>query len=95
MDGRLAGDRRTLPAGGEVLAPYRLLASRVIALAIRDLMTHEQAASEHHSARAFLSGSGMLTHWCELAGIDPAIVRARVNGFAEHGRLLSVRGPGD
>jgi hypothetical protein len=68
------------PPRGEMLAPYRLLAARVIALAIRDLTTHRHTDSEHDSALAFLSGSGMLTHWCEVAGIDPAIVRAQVSG---------------
>jgi len=68
--------------------PYRALAVRIIALAIRDLVTHEEADAEYASARAFLSGSGLLLHWCELAGIDPKVL-TRVSGFAG-GRVLAV-----
>lgn len=85
MGGPLGPGSPPAPSGAEMLAPYRALALRVIALAIRDVMTHGQAASEHVSARAFLSGSGMLTHWCELAGIDPAVVLARASTLPDHG----------
>jgi hypothetical protein len=75
---------------GELLAPYRLLAFRVIALAVRDISAYGQSAPERDSARAFLSGSPMLTHWCEIAGIDPASVRAQVGGFLEPTRPLTI-----
>ena len=74
----------------EALAPYRVLASRVIALAMRDLFAAGHASAERDSARAFLSGSHMLDHWCELADIDAAAVRARVRWFVESGRVSSA-----
>lgn len=69
---------RSPVAAREALAPYRLLASRVIGLAMRDLMTCGRTSEDGNSARAFLSGSPMFTHWCEVAELDPAVVRARV-----------------
>jgi len=86
VSGHGADHSRRPSLRGELLAPYRLLASRVIALAVRDLVTYGQSVAERDSARAFLSGSRMLTHWCELADIDPAVIRARVRGFEEHRR---------
>jgi len=87
-----AAGERYPGAQSEALAPYRLLASRVIALAMRDLLSRGHSTAERDSARAFLSGSRMLSHWCELADIDAAAVRARVRGFAEHGPFSSVSG---
>lgn len=80
MSGRHADRGHRLSVRGELLAPYRLLATRVIALALHDLASNGQASSERSSAREFLSGSRMLTHWCALAGLDPAVVRAHVGG---------------
>jgi len=57
------------------LGPYRTLALRVIAFAVRDLITPGTRVSDRSTARAFLSGSGMLAHWCGLADIDPAAIR--------------------
>jgi hypothetical protein len=37
--------------------------------------------SERNSARAFLSGSRMLTHWCKLADIDPEAIRQQTLGI--------------
>jgi hypothetical protein len=80
---------RSTGARAEALAPYRVLASQVIALAMRDLLTRGHSSAERDSARAFLSGSQMLNHWCELADIDAAAVRARVQWFVENGRFSS------
>ena len=72
-----------------VLEPYRHLAVRVIAQAWRDLF-ESKAGSDHESARAFLCGSAMLAHWCELAELDPRAVRARVNRFIARRPRASV-----
>jgi hypothetical protein len=50
---------------------YRLLAVRVISLALRDLLNPGGLAADRHSACLFLAGSRMLTHWCAVAGLDP------------------------
>jgi hypothetical protein len=86
VSGHHADYSRRAGVRGELLAPYRVLASRVIALAVRDLVTYGHSASERDSARAFLSGSRMLTHWCELADIDPAAIRAQVRAFVDRKR---------
>lgn len=74
----------------EALAPYRLLAARVIALAMRDLLTCGRTSADGDSAREFLSGSPMLTHWCEVAEINPAAIRARVRRVVRQGSFSSV-----
>ena len=56
-------------AGG--LLPYRRLAVRVIEQALRDLAGRAESSHDRDSARAFLSGSPMLSMWCEVAEIDP------------------------
>lgn len=63
------------PNGG----PCRHLAVRVIELAFRDLASSETLQSDHESARVFLAGSSMLTHWCAVADLDPAWMIARAN----------------
>jgi hypothetical protein len=70
-------------ARGELLAPYRTLALRVISLAVRDLMTPGHSIAERKTARDFLSGSRMLNHWCKLADIDPEAIRKQVHAVAE------------
>lgn len=57
---------------GPQAAPYRLLAVRVIDQALRDLTRAGRSSADHESARAFLDGSSMLYHWCEIADLDPA-----------------------
>ena len=86
MSGRRGDCNGRVYVRAEMLAPYRLLATRVIALAVRDLVTYDRS-SESSSAREFLSGSRMLTHWCALAGLDPSVVRAQVGGLVERSRL--------
>jgi hypothetical protein len=56
----------------ELLVPYQRVALRVIGQAFRDLERPGQAAA----ARAFLSGSPMLRHWCALAALDAARISA-------------------
>ena len=50
---------------------YRRLAARVIERAFRDLEAGDTSGSDREGAQAFLSGSPMLDHWCELAGLNP------------------------
>jgi hypothetical protein len=64
----------------KLLGPYRTLALRVISVAVRDLISPGHSASERETARAFLSGSPMLTHWCSLADIDPEAIRKQMRG---------------
>jgi hypothetical protein len=55
----------------ERLRPYRHLAIRVLARAVLDVMDPAGSATDRESARAFLAGSAMLQHWCEVAALDP------------------------
>jgi hypothetical protein len=56
-----------------------LLAARVIDQAVRDVRNPNGALIDNASARAFLSGSPMLSYWCEIADLDLSCVvdRAR------------------
>ncbi len=58
---------------------HRHLAARVIDQAFRDARDLNGAPTDSASARAFLSGSPMLSYWCEVAELDlnGVIVRAR------------------
>ncbi len=76
-------------ARAEVLAPYRQLAARVIAQALRDLLASPSVA-DRESARVFLSGSRMLDYWCELADINPSAIRSRMRASQWHGHLTSA-----
>ena len=60
-------------------AAHRYLAARVIDQAFRDARNPNGAPTDTASARAFLSGSPMLSYWCEVAELDLnyVIVRAR------------------
>jgi hypothetical protein len=60
-------------------AAHRYLAARVIDQALRDARNPNGAPTDSASARAFLSGSPMLSYWCEVAELDLncVIVRAR------------------
>ena len=51
-------------------ATHRSLAVRVIYQAVRDVRNPNGAPIDSASARAFLSGSSMLTYWCEVAQFD-------------------------
>ncbi len=63
-------DRHT-DSCGDAFHPYRHLAVRVIDQALRDLTRPAESRTDRESARAFLAGSPMLCHWCEVAEIDP------------------------
>jgi hypothetical protein len=60
-------------------AAHRHLAARVIDQAFRDARDPNGESIDSASARAFLSGSPMLSYWCEIAelDLDCVIVRAR------------------
>jgi len=55
----------------ERLRPYRQLAIRVLARAVLDVTDPAGSTNDRESARAFLSGSAMLEHWCHVAAVDP------------------------
>ena len=61
------------------LPAHRSIAARVIGQAIRDVRDPNGARIDSASARSFLSGSPMLSYWCEIAEIDVTCVidRAR------------------
>jgi hypothetical protein len=59
------------------IQPYRHLAVRVLARAMLDLANPAGSATDRESARAFLAGSGMLVHWCQVAAVDPSWVVKR------------------
>ena len=60
-------------------AAHRYLAARVISQAFRDARDPNGESTDSASARAFLSGSPMLSYWCEVAELNLTcvIVRAR------------------
>jgi len=60
-------------------AAHRSLAAHVIEQAVRDVRNPSGAPIDSASARSFLSGSPMLSYWCEVAELDLTcvIVRAR------------------
>ena len=51
-------------------AAHRFLAARVINQAIRDVRDPNGTLTNSASARAFLSGSPMLSYWCHIANLD-------------------------
>ena len=57
--------------------PYRRLAIRVVARAVLDVTGAASSAADRESARVFLAGSGMLSHWCHVAALDPSWVVSR------------------
>jgi hypothetical protein len=63
----------------QLRAAHRFLAARVIDQAVRDVRNPNGALIDSASARAFLSGSPMLSYWCEIADLDLSCVvdRAR------------------
>jgi hypothetical protein len=58
-------------------SPCRHLAARIIEQAFRDLVSPVGSRCDQESARVFLSGSSMLSHWCAVADLDPAWLVAR------------------
>ena len=51
-------------------AAHRSLAARVIGQAVRDVRDPNGAPNDSASARSFLSGSPMLSYWCQIAELD-------------------------
>jgi hypothetical protein len=54
--------------------PYRDLAVRVLTRALLDLDDPAGSAADRESARAFLAGSSMLLHWCQVAAVDASSI---------------------
>jgi hypothetical protein len=59
-----------IPSTDHIQLPYRMLALRVIHMAIRDAV-EGPSPGIRSSARHFLSGCPLLSLWCTLAEIDP------------------------
>ena len=53
------------------MVPYRHLAIRVLASALRDISDPARSPTDRESARLFFAGSTMLFHWCRVAAVDP------------------------
>jgi hypothetical protein len=51
-------------------AAHRSLAAGVIRQAVRDVRNPNGRPDDTASARSFLSGSPMLSYWCEIAELD-------------------------
>ena len=49
---------------------HRFIAARVIDQAVRDVRNPNGTLTDRASARAFLSGSPMLSYWCDIANFD-------------------------
>jgi len=60
---------------------HRFLAARVIDQAVRDARNPNGTVTDRASARAFLSGSPMLSYWCDIANLD-------LSRVVEHARTL-------
>lgn len=87
-------------AFGSEGTPYRHLAVRVIDQAFRDLARPAGSPVDQQSARAFLAGSSMFYHWCEVADLDPAWMVARARklmassgGFSAPAAIEAVGSP--
>ena len=61
----------------QLAAAHRSLAARVIDQAVRDVRNPNGAPTDSASARAFLSGSPLLSYWCKIAELDPSRVMDR------------------
>jgi hypothetical protein len=64
----------------QLAAAHRSLAAHIIEQAVRDVRNPNGVPTDSASARAFLSGSPMLSYWCKIAELDPSRVidRARI-----------------
>jgi len=65
----------------QLAAAHRSLAAHVIEQAVRDVRNPNGAPTDRASARTFLSGSPMLSYWCEIAELD-------LNSVIDHARTL-------
>ena len=95
---RAGGKRRASTEGSttaceERMRPYYHLAMRVLARAVLDVMDPTGSADDRESARAFLAGSVMLQHWCQLAALDPDYVAESVETFTAGLTMMVPRMP--
>jgi hypothetical protein len=56
----------------QLAAAHRSLAAHIIEQAVRDVRNPNGVPTDSASARAFLSGSPMLSYWCKIAELDRA-----------------------
>jgi hypothetical protein len=56
---------------------HQMLAVAVLRQAVHDATNPVAADRVRAAARAFLAGSPMMRRWCDIAGIDPVLVRQR------------------
>jgi hypothetical protein len=56
---------------------HQMLAVAVIRQAVVDATNPSAANRVRAAARAFLANSAMMRQWCDIAGIDPSLVRER------------------
>jgi hypothetical protein len=72
---------------------HRHLAARVIDQAFRDARNSTGASTNGASARAFLSGSPMLSYWCAIAEVDPTCVIVRARTLTRARAVATPKGP--
>ena len=75
------------------MRPYYHLAMRVLARAVLDVMDPTGSADDRESARAFLTGSVMLQHWCRVAALDPDYVAESMETFTAGLTMMVPRMP--
>jgi hypothetical protein len=75
----------------EGFRPYQRLAVRVLERAVLDVMDPTGSIDDRNSARAFLSGSIMLRHWCHVAALDADCIAERVTRFAAQAASIPRR----
>ena len=92
-DRRRASSTDSSLACDERLRPYRHLAIRVLARAVRDVVEPAGSPTDRESARAFLAGSDMLQHWCRVAALDPDYVAENVERFTAGVTMKDPRMP--
>jgi hypothetical protein len=75
-------------------AAHRFLATRVIDQAVRDVRNPNGTLIDSASARAFLSGSPMLSYWCQIAELDLSRVVDRARTLMADCDARRCRGAG-
>ena len=75
----------------EHFRPYRQLAVRVLAMALRDAADPGGSPADRESARTFVRGSNMLLHWCRVAALDPGCVIGWADKLGAGDSWLSMR----
>lgn len=74
----------------EAFMPYRHLAIRVLACALRDVADPAGSQTDRESARLFFAGSPMLLHWCRVAALDPCLVAKHAAKFTKPTRPVDA-----